>query len=484
MIFNIFKLKRISVPPVLKDFWKIFEKNGFESYLVGGAIRDICLKKKPSDWDVATNASPQDVMKMFKFVIPTGIEHGTVTVHFNKTEIEVTTFRTETGYSDARHPDKINYAATIEEDLARRDFTMNAIAVNLKNGKITDPYGGQKDIKNKLIKTVGNAHERFTEDGLRPIRALRFASQLGFNIEEKTFKEIFGQDVQKKIKSISVERFTDEFKKILLSKKPSVGLKLMEKTGILNLFIPEFTKCRGCIQSDYRDFHKFDVLDHLFYACDGAVQNKLNVRLAALFHDIGKPDAKKIIEEQVLIADNSTEKKNETIKTITFYNHEKISQEITEKIMTRLKFSNEMIKNVCHLVKEHMFHYEENWTDAAVRRFIIRIKPENLEDLYDLRLADMYGMQNQKVEIKYNKSISLLLELKDRISKETEKQNALSLKDLKINGNDLIKNNIPAGKKLGKILNQLLESVIENPNLNDKEKLLEMAKNIDKQTVL
>ena len=480
MIFyflQFFRLKKVNIPKILQDFYKIFEKNGFQAYLVGGAVRDICLKKKPSDWDIATNATPQDVMKMFKFVVPTGFEHGTVTVHFNKTEIEVTTFRTESGYSDARHPDKINYAATIEEDLARRDFTMNAIAVNLKNGKIVDPYGGQKDIKKRLIRTVGNAHERFMEDGLRPIRALRFASKLGFAIEEKTYQEISQKDVQNKITSISIERFRDEFEKMMLSKKPSVALKLMEETGILNLFIPEFSKCRGCIQSDYRAFHKFDVLDHLFYACDGAPENKLNVRLAALFHDIGKPDAKNITMQEVF---DSKECCKKNLETITFYNHEKYSAEITQKIMTRLKFSNEMIKNVIHLVKEHMFHYEENWTNAAVRRFIIRVGKENLEDLYDLRFADMYGMWNQKIEIKYSEPVALLLELKERINEELMKQNALSLKDLNVNGKDLMENGIPAGKKLGEILNHLLDCVIEDPSLNSREKLLEIAKNIDK----
>lgn len=480
MIFDFlqfFRLKKVNIPKILQDFYKVFEKNGFQAYLVGGAVRDICLKKKPSDWDIATNATPQDVMKMFKFVVPTGFEHGTVTVHFNKTEIEVTTFRTESGYSDARHPDKINYAATIEEDLARRDFTMNAIAVNLKNGKIVDPYGGQKDIKKRLIRTVGNAHERFMEDGLRPIRALRFASKLGFAIEEKTYQEISQKDVQNKITSISIERFRDEFEKMMLSKKPSVALKLMEETGILNLFIPEFSKCRGCIQSDYRAFHKFDVLDHLFYACDGAPENKLNVRLAALFHDIGKPDAKNITMQEVF---DSKECCKKNLETITFYNHEKYSAEVTQKIMTRLKFSNEMIKNVIHLVKEHMFHYEENWTNAAVRRFIIRVGKENLEDLYDLRFADMYGMWNQKIEIKYSEPVALLLELKERINEELMKQNALSLKDLNVNGKDLMENGIPAGKKLGEILNHLLDCVIEDPSLNSREKLLEIAKNIDK----
>ena len=213
--FNFGLKKKIQIPHVLKEFYKVFEKNGFKAYLVGGAVRDIFLGQKASDWDVATNAFPQDVIRIFKFVVPTGIEHGTVTVHFMKTEIEVTTFRTETTYSDGRHPDKVNYAATIKEDLSRRDFTMNSIAVDLKDGKIVDPYGGQKDIKRKLIRTVGDAYDRFMEDGLRPIRALRFAAKLNFSIEKNTYSEIFKSEIQKKVISISIERFRDEFEKII-----------------------------------------------------------------------------------------------------------------------------------------------------------------------------------------------------------------------------------------------------------------------------
>ena len=191
---------KIKIDSVLKDFYSHFETAGFKAYLVGGAVRDIFLHKKPHDFDVATNATPQDVMKLFRTVIPTGFEHGTVTVHFEGLEIEVTTFRTESGYSDGRHPDSVNYAATIEEDLARRDFTINAIAADLKNGKIVDPFGGLKDIKSKIIRTVGNPSERFLEDGLRPIRALRFATKIGFSIEKYTYSEIFKEKIQKKIK--------------------------------------------------------------------------------------------------------------------------------------------------------------------------------------------------------------------------------------------------------------------------------------------
>ncbi len=469
--------KKIKIPELLREFGCFFTKAGFKAYLVGGAVRDMIMKVPAHDWDVATNATPQDVIKLFKFVVPTGIEHGTVTVHFKGAEIEVTTFRTEAGYSDGRHPDSINYAATIEEDLARRDFTMNAIAASLENGAVVDPYGGQEDIKNKIIRTVGEAHERFMEDGLRPIRALRFASKLNFSIENHTFSEIFKKEIQDKAASISIERFRDEFEKILSSQKPSVGLNLLEETGLLSIFIPEFEICRGCIQSDYRAFHKFDVLDHLFYACDGAPASKLNVRLAALFHDIGKPASKKIITESVLDGDKNDGSKKE-IETITFYNHEVIGEKITRKLMTRLKFSNEMTDNVCHLVREHMFHYEPGWSDAAVRRFIIRVHTECMEDLYDLRLADMYGMYNEPVNVRYSESVSLLLELQRRVEKELEKKTALSLKSLAVNGRDLMQSGIPAGKELGRILNELLDCVLEDPEMNEKEILLKNAKAI------
>lgn len=464
MIFDFFHSRSIVIlDPLLKKFGKVFEEKGFQAYLVGGAVRDLILKKPCSDWDVATNATPEQVMIMFKFVVPTGIAHGTVTVHFHKTEIEVTTFRTESEYSDGRHPDKIAYASTIEEDLSRRDFTMNAIAVNLRNGKICDPFGGRKDIRKKVIRTVGIPNERFMEDGLRPIRALRFASQLNFSIEKDTFSEIFKPDVQKKITSISIERFRDEFLKMLKSEKPSVGLKLMEETGILKLFIPEFEICRGCIQGDGRGFHDFDVMDHLIYACDGAPKNNYKVRLAALFHDIGKPSCKRVIENE------------KDGQLFTFYNHDNEGAKITEKILRRLKFSNEEIADVSHLVKNHMFHYESSWSDAAVRRFIVRVGLQYMDDLFDLRVADVFGMHNNQVNLRNSTTSENILELKERIEKITEKQNALSLKDLCVNGKDLMDIGIPSGKKIGVVLNELFEAVLEDPEMNSREKLLKLA---------
>lgn len=461
-------MNHIKIPDILKKMNEIFVQHGYKAYLVGGAVRDMLMGKEPHDWDVTTDATPEQVMSIFRKVIPTGIAHGTVTVHFMKNEIEVTTFRTESDYSDGRHPDKVEYTGNIEEDLSRRDFTINAIASYLGDGTITDPFHGRDDIKRKVIRTVGNPLERFSEDGLRPVRAVRFSAQLGFEIERETLKAISEPEILKKTSGISLERFRDELLKLMKAEKPSAGLKLMEESGILDIFIPEFKKCRGCIQGDFRGYHQFDVLDHLFYACDGAPASKQNVRLAALFHDIGKPDVKRVIP---------TPQGDQ----FTFYNHEAKSQQITKEILFRLKFSNAEIANICHLVVNHMFNYTQDWTDAAVRRFLAKIQAENLEDLYDLRLADIYGMNNAPVRGQDSRTIALLNELKDRISKETEKNSVLSLKQLAVNGKDLMKNGISAGKDLGFVLNQLLETVMEDPSQNEKEQLIKIALNIYKK---
>ena len=463
-------MNHIKIPDILKKMNEIFAQHGYKAYLVGGAVRDMLMGKEPHDWDVTTDATPEQVMSIFRKVIPTGIAHGTVTVHFMKNEIEVTTFRTESDYSDGRHPDKVEYTGNIEEDLSRRDFTINAIASYLGDGTITDPFHGRDDIKRKVIRTVGNPLERFSEDGLRPVRAVRFSAQLGFEIERETLKAISEPEILKKTSGISLERFRDELLKLMKAEKPSAGLKLMEESGILDIFIPEFKKCRGCIQGDFRGYHQFDVLDHLFYACDGAPASKQNVRLAALFHDIGKPDVKRVIP---------TPQGDQ----FTFYNHEAKSQQITKEILFRLKFSNAEISNICHLVVNHMFNYTQDWTDAAVRRFLAKIQAENLEDLYDLRLADIYGMNNAPVRGQDSRTIALLNELKDRISKETEKNSVLSLKQLAVNGKDLMKNGISAGKDLGFVLNQLLETVLEDPTQNEKEQLIKIALNIYKKRI-
>lgn len=458
-------MNKIKIPDELKKMNEIFSQNGFEAYLVGGAVRDMLLGKKADDWDVTTNAKPEEVMKIFRRVIPTGIDHGTVTVHFLGQEIEVTTFRTESDYSDGRHPDKVEYAGHIEEDLSRRDFTMNAIAASLEDGHIVDPYGGVEDLKKGIIRTVGIPHERFMEDGLRPVRALRFASKLQFSIEKDTYSEIFEENVQKKIASISVERFRDELMKMMASPKPSVGLKMMEETGVLKIFMDELSVCRGCIQKDDRGYHIFDVMDHNIYACDGAPKEKPLLRLAAFLHDCGKPASK--VERTV-----------EGHKINNFYNHEKYSVEIARSLMTKLKFSNAEIDYVCHLIENHMFHYESSWSDAAVRRFIVRVGLDSFDDLIDLRLADMYGKYNADVRLHNSAGCANLVELSDRVKALAAQSCALSLKDLKVNGKDLIAEGIPAGKKIGKILNELFQTVLDDPEMNDREKLLKLAKNL------
>lgn len=340
---NYEEIKKIEIPEILKKMGGIFKSNGFESYLVGGAVRDMILGKSASDWDLTTNAKPEDVIRIFKKVIPTGIAHGTVTVHFMGKEIEVTTFRSEGKYSDGRHPDNVSFDTTLDEDLSRRDFTINAIAANLEDGKIVDLFGGKNDIEKKIIRTVGNAHDRFMEDGLRPIRAIRFSAQLGFEIEDETLKAIENSCVQEKIKSISIERFRDELIKILKTDVPSVALHLLEKTGILKIFIPELCECRGCSQKDVRGFHEFDVLDHNFYTCDGADKTNFTVRLAALFHDIGKKDARTVEKREW------PEGSGNIVDLIHFHKHEIYSAEQTEKILTRLRFPNNEIERVVHL---------------------------------------------------------------------------------------------------------------------------------------
>lgn len=492
-------MQKIKIPTELQKMNSLFEVAGFEAYLVGGAVRDEFMGKGAHDWDVATNAKPEEVIKIFHRVIPTGIKHGTVTVHFMKQAIEVTTFRTESDYSDGRHPDKVEYAGHIEEDLSRRDFTMNAMAASLKDGRIVDPYGGAEDIQKKTIRAVGKPVERFMEDGLRPVRAVRFASQLGFKIEENTWAAILREDILKKSAGISLERFRDEFCKILLSPVPSVGLKLLEESGLLKIFVPELLQGRGCVQSDERGFHDFDVLDHNFYACDGAVlrgessqaQNAaavskaceqsasdgvssscdqsqgdqsdrlLILRLAALFHDVAKPSCKR--------ADGGK---------ITFYNHEIAGAKMARGILVRLKFSNAQIDAVCHLIKEHMFNYESSWSDAAVRRFVQRVGKENIDALFDLRLADIYGMKRVEVRLHDTAVCGKLLELRERVDGVLSQKSAMGLKDLAVNGGDLIKIGIPAGKKMGAILKELFETVTDDPAMNNRAPLLALAKNL------
>jgi len=448
-----------NIDPVLKEISSFFTADKNEIYLVGGAVRDMLRGKKIHDWDLTTNALPEEVTAIIKRaggkVIPTGIKHGTVTIFYKNKSAEITTFRTESDYSDGRRPDNIYFTSSVEEDLSRRDFTMNAIALRLPDGVLIDPFKGEADIKAKIIRCVGDARERFSEDGLRPLRAVRFAADLGFKIEQRTLDAIAPSlPVSEKV---SWERVRDEIDKILSSPAPSSGFRLMEKTGLLKLFLKELAFCRGVEQ---KGFHQFDVLDHCLLACDFAAQKEYSheLRLAALFHDIGKPSSREIDKDGIF----------------TFYRHEEISAKMTRALMERLKYPNAVIDKVCHLINEHMFLYEDKWTDAAVRRFIARVGEENLQDIYSLRRCDTYGFSGKASNFN---SINLFSK---RIDGVLAKGNAFSLKDLAVNGNDLMEEGIPGGKIMGIILKELLETVLDDPGQNTHENLLEIAKRIYK----
>ncbi len=441
-------MNRIPVSPLLKDLARVFADAGHSVYLVGGAVRDMHLYRQVGDWDVATDAPPDRVMALFKRVIPTGIAHGTVTIHFKGESVECTTFRTEAGYSDGRRPDEVRYAATIEEDLSRRDFTMNAVAVSLPDGAVIDPFGGREDIRRGLIRTVGNPAERFAEDGLRPLRAVRFSAQLGFDIHQETLEAI--RPALGVTALVAKERVRDELSKLLLSPLPSRGLRNMEETGLLALLMEELASCRGIEQ---KGLHKFDVLDHLLLACDAAPESSLELRLAALLHDVGKPETRETDE----------------FGLYTFHRHEIASERIAESLLNRLRFPTKTVKTVCHLISQHMFHYEPSWTDAAVRRFIVRVGEEHIGPLFDLRLADGWAISGVRGEPVH------LAEFRDRIAAVTAMDHAFSLKDLAVNGRDLAAEGIPPGPLTGKILQELLEAVLDDPGLNERERLLEIA---------
>jgi tRNA nucleotidyltransferase/poly(A) polymerase len=446
----------VPVPPSIKEIAALFAGQGKQLYLVGGAVRDHFRGKKPQDWDLATDALPEEVIELFRhakspaMVIPTGIKHGTVTVHYRGGAFEVTTFRIEADYADGRRPGSISYARTIEEDLSRRDFTMNAIALKMPGGQTVDPFGGIPDIKGHLIRCVGDPQDRFGEDGLRPLRAVRFAAQLNFTVDAPTLEAIRPSlDVTAKV---SEERFRDELNKIVASPRPSTAFRLMEQTGLLEFLLPELNACRGVEQKGY---HRFDVLDHCLLSCDYAAEKEypMEVRMAALFHDVGKPD--------VRMQDNRG--------IWTFYQHEKRSAFLTEQIMLRLRYSNFQIEKVTCLVRCHMFHYEPTWSDGAVRRFIIRTGVENLENIYRLRRADTFGMAGIEGP---EEGLTALI---SRVDEVLRRSSVLSLKDLAVSGNDLIAIGVKPGKPMGIILHELLETVVDDPASNNRETLLRIA---------
>jgi tRNA nucleotidyltransferase/poly(A) polymerase len=452
-------LALITIHPILKETAALFDLRGRELCLVGGAVRDMLRGKSPQDWDLATDAAPEEVADIFKNakargkVIPTGIKHGTVTVIYKGHNMEITTYRTEAGYSDGRRPDKVMYASGIEEDLSRRDFTMNAVALRLPMGRKIDPFDGEKDIKAGIIRCVGDPAARFAEDGLRPLRAVRFAAQLSCTIDPQTLSAI--PDALETCAKVSAERVRDEIEKSIASDKPSRAFLLMEQTGLLKLFLPELANSRGIEQ---KGFHRFDVLEHSLLACDYAAEKQYpqEVRIAALLHDIGKVPTRKLDERGIW----------------TFYQHEAESEKMARAILVRLRCPNALIDTVCHLIKEHMFNYTENWSDSGIRRFIARVGEDNLANVYRLRRADAYATAATEP------GPDFLLPLADRVEKILEEKHAFSLKDLAVNGKDLIDMGVLPGKTIGIILNELLETVLDDPDQNTRETLLAIAMKI------
>jgi tRNA nucleotidyltransferase (CCA-adding enzyme) len=442
-------IQKVTAPKEIYEMARIFYKAGYECFLVGGAVRDQLLGMEAKDWDLTTNALPQRVISLFSHVVPTGIKHGTVTVIFKGYHVEVTTYRVDGKYTDGRRPDDISFSPSILEDLKRRDFTINSIAFNLITKEIFDPNKGLDDLKKKSIQAIGKAEERFNEDGLRAIRACRFAAQLNFNVTADTFQGIV--KTRHRIPELSRERIYEELMKIMGSDKPSLSFKLFRDTGILKIIFPELYTCIGVEQ---KGSHRFDVFEHSLYACDGVPPQYKEVRMAALFHDIGKPGVRETGKDGIP----------------TFHNHEKLSEKLAKKIMTRYRFPNKSIAKICHLISNHMFHYEPDWTDSAVRRLIARVGLDNLEDLYLLRQGDIWGTAKKE------KNNPRLDELKLRIAKVIDEKNAFSIKDLKINGSLLnTKGDIPKNRTMGTVLEFLLETVLDDPSLNSEEKLLEMA---------
>jgi putative nucleotidyltransferase with HDIG domain len=434
------------VPPPVRSLLTTLRGAGRQAYLVGGCVRDLARGESVTDWDVGTSARPDEVLRLFPGAVPTGLKHGTVTVVLGSGPCEVTTFRTEEGYSDARRPDRVTFTDDLGADLARRDFTVNAMAWDPIAGREVDPFGGRADIEARLLRAVGDPRTRFQEDGLRPVRAARFAATLEFEIEPATFEALF--ESRDQVARVAAERLRDELMKMLKAAKPSRGFEALRRSGLLPLILPELG---GCVAVPQNRYHAYDVYFHTLHVTDAAPAEKPVVRLAALFHDVGKPMTR-------------AEKEN---GEATFYNHQFESARLAEEAMTRLRFSREMTQRVVHLVRQHMFDYRPEWTDATVRRFVRTVGAENVADLFDLRIADNVGNGTKTGFPHY------LGELTDRINHVLEAEEALSVRDLKVDGADVMRTlKLPPGPEVGKVLERLLEDVLEEPSLNDRGKLL------------
>ena len=437
------------LPEDVKFILDTLHKNGLEGYVVGGCVRDTLLGKEPKDWDVCTNAKPEKVISVFDGfnIIPTGLQHGTVTVVINHIGYEITTYRVDGDYSDGRHPDSVSFTSSLAEDLSRRDFTVNALAYNEVEG-IVDIFGGIEDLRRKRIKCVGKAVDRFNEDALRILRALRFSSVLDFEIDKETKKAIF--EVYKNLDKIAKERINAEFSKLILGVNNVKILREYEK--VIFYIIPELKKLKGFEQNN--PYHTFDVWVHSLKTLYEIKEKDLELRLAALFHDIAKPDCYSMDEKGIG----------------HFYEHPEKSSEITENIMKDLKFSNEEISVVTTLIKNHDNQLSN--TKKCLRKILNKMEMPLLLRLLELKKADIKA-QNPKY-IDRLSDIEKFEKVIDNFSVEDE---CFSLKHLKVNGNDLISMGMKPGKQMGEILNNLLSLVVDEQLLNERDELLKYIQN-------
>ncbi|OGF72494.1 hypothetical protein A2W54_00505 [Candidatus Giovannonibacteria bacterium RIFCSPHIGHO2_02_43_13] len=437
----------ITIPKEIRAAVAILEGAGFDAYLVGGCVRDILIGRAPQDWDITTNAKPEKIQELFPKSFYEN-KFGTVSVVTESDDprlrtIEITPFRLEGKYSDKRHPDEIKFADKLEDDLARRDFTVNSLA--LHDSEIIDLFGGQDDLKNTLIRAVGNPAERFDEDALRIMRAIRLSSELDFEIEEKTFSAL--KEKAHLLKLIAMERIREEFSKTLMSDTPSKAIEKMRELGILKIFLPELEEGWEVGQNKH---HIYTVWEHNIKALDCAAKERwpLVVRMSALFHDIGKPRAKH--------GDGPDS---------TFYNHEVIGAKMCDKILPRLKYGKDFSDKVSKLVRFHLFYYNvDEVSESSVRRLIKKVGPEDMEDLIRVRICDRIGSGVPKAEPYKLRHFRFLVEKLQR--------DPVSPKMMKING-DKIKEitGLPQSIKVGLIVNALMEEVLDNPEKNTEEYL-------------
>ena len=442
-----------AVPPDVLDLCERLRSKGKRAWIVGGCVRDVLRGKHANDWDVATDARPEELLRVFPRAIPTGIEHGTVTVVKDGAHYEVTTLRGDGTYSDGRRPDSVEFVDDITADLARRDFTVNAIAVDPVDGKVIDPFDGRGDLERGVLKAVGDPVRRFSEDGLRVLRAARFVATLELALDDATEKAIAPTlDTFRKVAS---ERVRDEWLKAMKARRPSLAFDVMRRTGILGVTCPELLEGVGMEQNRW---HAYDVWRHGMECMDACTADPV-LRIAALLHDVGKP---------------RTRAWSDKTSDWTFYDHDRVGAEIAEPIAARLKFSNDERARIVALVRFHLFHYESGWTDTAVRRWIRRVGPDRVQDLYVLNEADVRAKGRD-----FDADLASLAALQAHVARVLAEGAAMSTRDLRVNGHDLIKElGIAPGRIIGEILDALLEAVTSEPALNDRETLLTLAREI------